>query len=323
MWTKCNITYYVDWLIVVTNLKTTQKTNRVFDLKGLKVKIVNESSSLGDNIAWFSSIEAFQKKNDCLVDYFLSRGELFDSVSDKIRLKQYADKDKENDYAVVYSLGIFPQGSKCPVEWFKVSLQSLAGHILGIDLCLDKPKIKQTSTNKWMQKKYICIAAMSTLQNRFWNYPNGWERVVKYLKTLGYDVVCLDKDRSFGVAGSMNTVPETDLFAGDLSLDEIIALLKSCEAFIGLSSGLSWLSWALNKPTILISGAVDPFYEFENKYRVQSQYECTGCFNKAVFDSSNWLLCGHDKKFECTKQIHPETVVKMINQVVSDLKISS
>lgn len=323
MWIKCNIRYYVDWLITVTNLTTTQKTSKVFDLKGLKVKIINESSSLGDSIAWFAAIEAFQKKNDCFVDYFSNRGGLFAPESSKIQLKKYDSKDQNSDYAATYSIGTFQKGDRSPVEWNTVSLDALPCHILGIEKPATKPNIRKKTNSTWFNGNYVCIASMSTLQNRFWNNPNGWQSVVKHLHILGYKVVCLDKNRSFGSGAAMNQVPQTDLFAGDMDFNEIVSLLNGSKMFIGLSSGLSWLSWALNVPSITISGAVEPFYEFENKYRVQSDYKCTGCFNKTKFDPSNWLLCEHEAKFECTKQISSGRVIAMIDQVIKDLNISS
>ena len=47
--------------------------------------------------------------------------------------------------------------------------------------------------------KYVCISVQSTAQAKYWNYPNGWDEVVKYIKTnLGYSVVCIDANSSWG-----------------------------------------------------------------------------------------------------------------------------
>jgi hypothetical protein len=48
-------------------------------VNGKKVKIVNESGSLGDGIAWLSYVDLFQKKHKCILDYYTPNKELFQS----------------------------------------------------------------------------------------------------------------------------------------------------------------------------------------------------------------------------------------------------
>jgi len=44
-------------------------------------------------------------------------------------------------------------------------------------------------------------------------------------------------------------------------LNSVVNYLQHSEFFIGISSGLSWLSWSLNVPTILISGFSEEYTE--------------------------------------------------------------
>ena len=50
-------------------------------------------------------------------------------------------------------------------------------------------------------------------------------------------------------------------------------------AFIGLSSGLSWLAWAAGTPVVLISGFTHPTNEFTTPYRVINWHTCNSCWN--------------------------------------------
>ena len=43
-----------------------------------KIKIINESGSLGDCIAWLPGVDAFQKKHNCVVHYFTNKKDLFE-----------------------------------------------------------------------------------------------------------------------------------------------------------------------------------------------------------------------------------------------------
>ncbi len=105
---------------------------------------------------------------------------------------------------------------------------------------------------------------------------------------------------------------------GDYSLSERANDLMNAKAFIGLGSGLSWLSWAVGCPTILISGFSEYYSEFKDCERISPpSNKCKGCFNKYQLDAGDWEWCPEHKDtnrhFECTKSITPEIVIKAIN----------
>ena len=54
---------------------------------------------------------------------------------------------------------------------------------------------------------------------------------------------------------------------GDRPLLERARWLKHAEFFVGLSSGLSWLAWAMDVPVVLISGFTAATNEFATPYR--------------------------------------------------------
>ena len=99
--------------------------------------------------------------------------------------------------------------------------------------------------------------------------------------------------------------------------------IKHADAFIGVGSGMSWLSWALNTPTILISGFSEPYTEFQDCERIFNidPNVCTGCFNKHWLNPGDWEWCPEHQNtprhFECTKTIKPEQVIVSINKLLN------
>jgi autotransporter strand-loop-strand O-heptosyltransferase len=100
-------------------------------------------------------------------------------------------------------------------------------------------------------------------------------------------------------------------------------VLYHADLYIGLSSGISWLNWALNKTTIMISNFTNPDHEFnKNCIRIINHDVCHGCWNKAefTFDRGDWNWCpihkGTDKQFECHKEIKADVVINKIKTLL-------
>ncbi len=96
-------------------------------------------------------------------------------------------------------------------------------------------------------------------------------------------------------------------------MDTLITYLYYCEMFIGISSGISWLSWALDKKTTIISGFSKPITE------PLDDNVCNGCFNSHRLDAGDWNWCpvnkGTSKQFECSKSITSKQVISIIESV--------
>jgi autotransporter strand-loop-strand O-heptosyltransferase len=85
--------------------------------------------------------------------------------------------------------------------------------------------------------------------------PNGWREIVRFLKDAGYRVVCIDLKPTHGTGLIRNHIPNgAKDETGDRPLLERARWLKNAELHVGLSSGLSWLAWAVGTPVIMISG---------------------------------------------------------------------
>jgi len=105
------------------------------------------------------------------------------------------------------------------------------------------------------------------------------------------------------------------------TLEEIASILLGSKGFVGLGSGLSWFSWALGVPTILISGFSEKYQEMSTGvYRIINESVCHGCFARHTFDKGDWNWCpdhmGTSRQFECTTEITFDMVKPNLNKMI-------
>jgi autotransporter strand-loop-strand O-heptosyltransferase len=227
-----------------------------------------------------------------------------------------------HDLYAIYRLGVFYGDSACDftrhkTDFRKLPLQQIATDILGLDYEEIRPRIKQIDPTS-SDKPYICIANHSTAQSKYWNNPTGWQELVDYVKALGYDVYLLSREED-GYMGNRN--PNGVTKVDGKSLEEIGSILLGSQGFVGLGSGLSWFAWALQVPTILISGFSEPYQEMKDVYRIINEDVCHGCFARHIFDRGDWNWCpdhkGTDRQFECTKSITFQMVKPKIDKMLN------
>jgi len=327
MWISCNIQYYCNWKIIVKNILLNTEEIINLNLKNKKIKIVNESPSLGDLIAWIPYVEEFRKKHNCKIDFFTPNKNLFENQYPEINLYNYNQDDiKYSDiYYASYKIGCFgvENINLCKKDFRSIGLQEISSAILGLEHKEIVTKIQVKNKERKLNDKYVCISTASTSGCKHWHYKNGWQNTVDYLNELGYKVVVIQKEplNFMDLKGLKNVIHPTTS-----SIEDAITWLYNCEFFIGLSSGISWLAWALNKKVVMISGFTKEFNEFNTPYRIINKNVCNGCWNndKYKFDPADWNWCpvlknNIDKRFECSKQITFEMVKQKIDLLISDL----
>ena len=324
MWTQANFAYFIDWNIQIRDKQTNSLVSDFnLDLKNKTVKIVNESPSLGDGVAWVACIDLFQKKHNCIVDYYTPNKDLFEIEYPNINFYNYNHINDENYYAS-YKIGCFDpnDNSISPADYRTQNLQQIASNILGLDYEEVKTKIHIKDKDRKLQEKYVCISTASTSGCKHWQHIDGWQKVVDHLNDNGYKVVVIQKEalNYMDLQGLKNVIhPQTQ------SIHEAISWIYNCEFFIGLSSGNSWLAWALDKKVLLISGFTKSFNEFFTPYRVINESVCNGCWNdiKYKFSASDWNWCpkykNTKKEFECTKEISFEMVKEKLINIINDV----
>jgi autotransporter strand-loop-strand O-heptosyltransferase len=317
-WCRCSIQYYIKWRIEIKNLTTGKVHTDIFKPEGKNITIKLDSSSLGDNIAWMPIANEFAEKHGCQITLTTFKNFIFDS-SKYPNITFIEPHDSIKSYAT-YNIGWFygengPDLNRNPRDFKNIPLQSAASDILGLSETTVKPSIKINDSSRPLEKKYICIAIHSTAQAKYWNNPTGWQGITDYLISKGYEVVIVSSEED-GYMGNKN--PKGAIYMEDNSMDTLIKYLNHCEVFIGISSGISWLSWALGKITVIISGFSNPITEpiDGNVIRVFNDSVCNGCFNTHRLDPSDWNWCpinkGTHKQFECSKSITWHDVAEAI-----------
>lgn len=321
MWSKSTISYYVEWRILVESGGQTV-FDQVLNLKDKKVLVIIDSQSLGDIIAYAGQIDRFQIKHGCRLDVLALNRDLVESLNPSYDNINFISSSVSNDdYYAIYKIGypLEDWRGRNPIDPRTIPLQQVASSVLGLYFQEEKPILTfLNSTNK--NKKYVTIATQSTAQCKYWNNEKGWETVIKHLNSKGYDVWCIDRFPAFGnEKRKMNFIPKAAIDkTGNFPLEVRMSQIYNSQFFIGLGSGLSWLAWALNKPTVLISGFSKAFAEFETPYRIINESVCNGCWNdpSLKFDKSNWMWCPRDKNFECSSKITPEMVIDKISTLL-------
>jgi autotransporter strand-loop-strand O-heptosyltransferase len=282
--------------------------------------------TLGDTMGWFPYAVKFKERHGCKLTCAMSEKliPLFRDAYPDIAFATHEEVKPERYYAT-YSIGLFFDDKDCtyqPCDFRLVGLHRTAGYILGVDPAEVPPRIALPDESRPIAEPYVCIAAQSTTQAKFWNNPTGWREVVKFLQDAGYRVVCIDQKPTHGTGIVWNHIPYgAEDETGDKPLVERARFIKHAAFFIGLSSGLSWLAWAMGTPVVMISGFTHPLNEFATPYRVVNYHACNGCWNDPHhrFDHKDFLWCPRHKdtprQFECTRLITVEHVRSVIKSI--------
>ncbi len=319
-WARTNIKYFVDWKIRITDNFGNQIKEFNQDLKGKRVYVSLESNSLGDNIAWFPYVEEFRKKHGCVMICSTFWNDLFsDNYKDIIFIKP---GEVVNDIYSMYKIGWFYSGDTPsidlnPTDFRLFPLQKTSSDILGLEFEEIKPRV---TYNKKVRKKKIGLGINSTAQAKYWNNPNGWQEVTDWLLGNGYEVIILSREEDNYMG---NKYPEGAKKFPAGPIQDVINELAECEAFVGISSGLTWLAWVTDTPVIQISGFTEPFNEPNQGITKISAPEgsCSGCANKKRLDAGDWNLCpehkGTSRQFECSKLISSYQVIKNLEKILN------
>jgi autotransporter strand-loop-strand O-heptosyltransferase len=314
-WTTANRRWFTKWKIKVYDaIDLVYEENYI--TTGKKVYVHLASESIGDTLAWFPYVEEFRKKHNCKMVCSTFHNYLFESKYPEIQFIKPGTT--VYDLYAMYEIGIY-EGENAEfrnkTDHKKIPLQQVATDVLGLEFKEIRPNINiRNLDSSKIPGKYVVIATESTAQCKLWNYPGGWQKVVDYLNNIGYKVVVVQKEKT----DLKNVIHKV----GNKNLEVAVDIINKAEFFIGISSGLSWIAWALQKKTILISGFTLPWYEFnENCYRIYNPHSCKGCWHEHVFDAGDWNWCPMKKNFECSSTILPEDVYVQIETIINELDV--
>ncbi|SED77742.1 autotransporter strand-loop-strand O-heptosyltransferase [Rhizobiales bacterium GAS188] len=290
--------------------------------------------TLGDTVGWFPYAVKFKERHGCRLTCAMSEKliPLFRNSYPDITFATHEEVKPKRFYAT-YSIGLFFDDKDCvrqPCDFRHVGLHRTAGYILGVDPTEVPAKIAIPDDSRPMVEPYVCIATQSTTQAKYWNNPDGWREIVKFLKTAGYRVVCIDQKPTHGGGLVWNHIPHgAEDETGDRTLHERARWIKHADFFVGLASGLSWLAWSVGTPVVMISGFSHPTTEFETPYRVINYHACNSCWNDPHhrFDHKDFLWCprhkGTSRQFECTRLITVDHVKAVLRTIPAFLNAAS
>lgn len=171
---------------------------------------------------------------------------------------------------------------------------------------LEKEKFK----TKFFGKRYAVIHPDNPKLVSY-RRVNGlnWNKLVDQLKSLGFEVICLETDHT-KIPGALYL---------NTTLRELISLLWGASLFVGIDSGPSHIASALKTPSVLLFGAVNPKYRhFSELFNgIILKNDC--CFDGTSheFASSTNLKCVLNENFPPCTFIEEKKVWRAINRVIN------
>jgi autotransporter strand-loop-strand O-heptosyltransferase len=309
-WVKLDRHYYTRW-----NTKVWKDGVLIYDnilsYEGKRVFIVIDSESLGDTIAWIPYVEEFRKKHNCHVVVSTYKNFLFEKAYPELEFVQPGTL--VNNIFGQYHIGWKYDANKEPELCNTVPLQKTATNTLGLEYKEIKPTLAVTPVKFNGNDLFVTIATNSTSGCKFWT-KEGWQEVINYLVDQGYKVYNVSKERN-----PFDNCTQIE----DTSMDNTINMIYNSKFFIGLSSGLSWLAWAIGTPVVMISNFTLADHEFQSGcIRITDEALCHGCWNNPnfKFDKGDYNWCpiwkNTPKHFECHRGISAEKVISSLQPLI-------
>ena len=331
-WGKTFHKFFINWDIQIKDNFGEVIYSHKYNASGKRVYIAFGSKALGDTLGWFPYALEFKKKHNCHVIVSTFWNKFFEKKYPELEFVSPGTQ-VSNLYAM-YEIGWYYDDNdnldrfKQPYDPKQFPLQQTATNILGLEYKEVIPKIDYQVKDRPWKEKYICISPHASASAKYWHHPEGWQTIINYINNvLGYKVVMISKEK-YNDNWETSKLPLQKKFeniidaTGNHPIEDIINILHHSELYIGVSSGLAWLSWSIKNPVVLISGFSSDWTEFtSNVERIINKDVCNSCFNNFKLDAGDWNWCPVHKdtprQFECTKKISPKTVIKGITRRIS------
>ena len=252
--------WFTNWLIKIYNEKNELIHTDIFNLKNKTVFIKIDGRALGDNLAWIPYVEEFRKKHECHVICSTFINDLLVDVYPNILFVK-PNTRIDNVYAQYYVGANNNDNIKySPSNSSKIPLQKVSSDTLGLEYKEVIPNLihDYSPTKRRVEGKYVCISEHGSHISKEWKSGIiGWQNVVNYLNNNGYKVLVISKEPT-ELSNVIN-------LTGDIPLKDRINDLYYADFYIGVSSGLSWLSWAVGTHVVMISDCTPKWHEFKTK----------------------------------------------------------
>jgi len=249
--------WFTDWEIKIYDENKQLIHTDKLNLENKIIFIKLDARALGDTLAWIPYVEQFRIKNKCYVICSTFFNNILKDAYKNIMFV-IPNIQIDNIYAQYY-IGASNDGNEfyTPLKTNNFPLQKTASDILGINYEEIRPSLECTvkDSTRRIEGKYVCISEFGSSEKKMWKEGvEGWQKIVDYLNIKNYKVLVISKEKT-------NLTNVIDL-SGDYNLIDRMIDLYHCEFFIGVSSGLSWLAWSLNKKVMMISDVTPINHEF-------------------------------------------------------------
>ena len=316
--------FFIRWRVEVF-LDGEKIFEHVLDLDGQDVLIDSQSKALGDNLSMLPAAEELRRRHRCKVSLRLPEylREFAAHVCPEINFVDTADGEYYATFSPNFIRSDVPIN---PIDARDGNIAKVFGATFGVDYLTRKPTFEPTAPPV-TSEPYVCIGVQASIVEKGWLWPHGWDIVVEWLKSLGYRVFCIDKEKIQRDEKFSVTAPENaEDFTGDFPIMHRANMLCHAEFFIGLSSGLAWLADAVNCPVVMICGFSQDWSEFPTPWRVINCLTCNGCINNlrsAIFwDGVCVRHDGTEREFECQKKISPQHVIDAIERLIVERNLT-
>jgi ADP-heptose:LPS heptosyltransferase len=158
-------------------------------------------------------------------------------------------------------------------------------------------------------KKYDVVICNGGMNNATWMRKRyqKWNEVVSKLKTMGYSVACIGRKNEY-------IYDAVDLT--EIGLIETINILNACKVFASNDSGFFHVACALNKPTVCVFTATNPYKNTDKIFHRSADiivpnlscFPCQGREDNLWVVVDRWNSCND---WKCTG-IDSDIVVKQI-----------
>src|SRR5215831_7666747 len=187
-----------------------------YSAQGRDVLVRLPVETLGDPLGWFPYAAKFKERHGCRLSCVIPAKlmPLLRPAYPDVEFLTEQEVKPERYYAsytiAVYFLkgGMYEHLDYVPTDYRFVGLHRAAGYILGVDPTEAAPRIALADATRPIAEPYVCIAAQSTMQAKYWNNPTGWRDVVRFLKDSGYRVICIDQKSIHGQGLVWNHMPQ-------------------------------------------------------------------------------------------------------------------
>jgi autotransporter strand-loop-strand O-heptosyltransferase len=249
--------WFTEWVIIIDDEDGKPVYHEFFKPKGKKIFIKMDAYALGDNIAWMPYVEEFRKKHNCIVICSTFYNNLFvDSYPEILFVKPNTQID--NVYAQYY-IGASDDDNPyyCPVKVSEVPLQIVATDTLGLDRVEIRPDLSILCKHlpPRIKGNYVTLSEHGSSDIKKWKDVDGWQKVVDYLVSIDYQVLVISKEPT----KLKNVIDLT----GDVPLEKRAQDIYHAKAHLGISSGLSWLAWAVGTHVVMVSDVTPKWHEFQ------------------------------------------------------------